>query len=344
MLAPCRSFPEFLQPEDGSRISLDPDFHSARAPSTSKSGQRITTEAGSRAELVLNDQTTVTPDPRTSLRIEQTTQGPSIQLEQGRINLEAAKQPAGKFISIEASGTQVKVLGTRLDVRVVQKTSGGRQTVVRVDSGRVEMASAGQSVLLGPGTIGVPDEKQPPVRSSLTFEVNELIALFHQSKALAAQSGREHALPGIVDFTTGTIWSVVLSKTLQPAGPNRFSLRLKYPAFRAKAYTLDGAEIPVEGTGTTLYLNTGSMETPQQPEFFILKVPGIAGLLTERAQGLNEYSLPGSTEELPVLLQLHLPLSAHIANLSPLPRATSTERNRLLVTVLAAVRLPQLYE
>jgi hypothetical protein len=309
-----------------------------------KSGQRIQTRAGSGAEIFLADRSKLTPAPRTSLQITRSGQGPRILLEQGTIQVEAAKQPAGKAIRIEAARAQIKVLGTRLEVRLVEKPSGTRQTRVRVLSGQVEMESGAQKVLLFAGTEGVADADQPPVRSSVVFEVNELLGLFNQTKALAEQSGHPCGLPAIFDLTTGTLWAVVPGQRLQAAGLRMFNLKLKYPAFRVAAYTLDGAEILVAGNGQVLRLDFSAMPSPQSPDYVILKVPGVGGLVKETAAGLNECALPGTESDLPTLLQFHLPESARLEQLTPGAVGTSRERNRLIVTVAARVVPPEVYE
>ena len=146
----------------------------------------VRTRAGSKAQILLPDQSKLIPEPRTSLHIARTWHGPRITLEQGTLSLEAAKQPTGKAITIESSRAHIKVLGTKLDVRRVEKPSGKQQTRVRVLSGQVELESGGQKVQLLPGTEGVADENQPPTRVSLVFEVNELIELFNQTSVLDA--------------------------------------------------------------------------------------------------------------------------------------------------------------
>ncbi len=309
-----------------------------------KSGQRIQTRTGSRAEIVLPDNSKLVPAPRTSLQISRSDQGPRIVLEEGTVQLEAAKQAAGKSIRIEAAGAHVKVLGTRLEVRLVEKSSGARQTRVRVLSGQVEMESGGQKVLLLPGTEGLADADQPPVRSSVVFEVNELLRLLKETKTLAAHSARGYAPPAIFDLPTETLWTVVPAQRLQAAGPKLFTLKLKYPAFRVAAYTLEGAEVPVTGSGQVLRLDFSSMPAPKTPEYLILKVPGVGGLLKETSAGVNECSLPGSESDSPALLQFHLPEAARLEQVAPEATATRNERNRVILTVVAGARLPEVCE
>jgi hypothetical protein len=309
-----------------------------------KPGQHVQTRTGSKAEILLPDKSRLISAPRTTLQVARSRQGSRILLEEGAFSLEAAKQPPGKAIRIQASGARIKVLGTRLYVRLVEKPSGTRQTRVRVLSGQVKMESGGQTVLLLPGTEGVADTDQPPSRSSVVFEVNELIGLWNQTRALAANSGRRYGLPAILDLTTETFWSLVPTQRLQPAGPKAFTLKLKYPAFRSAAFTLDGAEIPAAGSGQILRLDFSTLPSPQLPEYLILKVPGVGGLIRETEAGLNECALPGPETDLPALLEFHLPESARLEQVTPGAMGTRQERNRLIVTVAASVRLPQVCE
>ena len=312
-------------------------------PAGLRSGQRVMTRSGSKARILLSDQSTLTPDPRTTIQIAQTRQGPKIVLEQGRLGIEAAKQPRGKSMTIEACETRVKVLGTKLDVRLVEKLSGTRQTRVRVFSGSVEMESGGQKLLVPAGTEGVADEGQPPVRYSSVFEVNELIRLMDETRALARQSGRTHGPPAIIDLTSSTVWSVIPVQALHPSSPNVLSLRLKYPAFGAIAYSLDGAEIPSAGSGELLQLDLSNAAGTLASGYVILKVPGVGGLLQTTGEDRYECAIPGSDTDLPSLIQLHLPESARIENAVPAVAGTTTERNKLIITVAASARLPQVH-
>ncbi len=309
-----------------------------------KSGQRIKTDVGSKAQVVLPDQSQVVPEPRTSLQIAETRQGPKILLEQGTINLIAAKQPPGKAITIQSGHAQVKVLGTRLDVRLVEKPSGARQTRVRVLSGHVEMESGGQRVALPAGTEGVADEDAPPVRASVAFEVNELIRLFEQTRGLAAQTGRRYGQPAIVDLTTGTLWEIIPGNVVQVDTRGAATLNLKYPAFGVRAYTLDGGSIATQGSGDLLRLDLSALPTPSIPEHLILKVPGVGGLLNGTETDGYACQFPaGDTGEL-TLVQLYLPASAEVENLSPAANTTAIESEKQIITVLADVRLPELNE
>ncbi|HWH71894.1 MAG TPA: hypothetical protein VNT26_21205, partial [Candidatus Sulfotelmatobacter sp.] len=244
-------------------------------------------------------------------------------------------------ITIQASGARVKVLGTKLEVRLVEKPTGRHQTRVRVLSGRVELESAGQKLLLPAGTEGAADEGQPPVRFSLVPEVNDLLALFNETNLRNAESGQEHGLPAIVDLTTATIWTVVPTEHLKAIGPGVSGLRLRYPAFSAKAYTLDGGEIPSEGRGELLRLDLAAAGAPK---YLLLKLPGVGGLVQTAGDGRYECNLPAN-ERAPIsLMQFRLPASAQVEELPGAVTSTALEGNKLIQTVAARLRLPQLYE
>jgi len=136
---------------------------------------------------------------------------------------------------------------------------------------------------------------------------------------------------------------VVPTKDLQATGQNAFSVRLKYPAFRAKAYTLEGAEIPSEGSGDLLRLEPSRVKGLQVSEYSILKVPGVHGLLRQTEAGFAECSLPGAEADLPALFQFHLPSSARLEQPLPGLVRTITERNRHVLTLAARLRLPRIY-
>ena len=188
------------------------------------------------------------------------------------------------------------------------------------------------------------EENQPPVRESLVFEVNELIGLFNQTSALAKQSGRAYGPPALIDLTTATVWAVVPSKSLSSTGPGSFSLRLKYPAFRAKAYTLEGADIPSEGSGQVMRLTLPTGTSAQLPEYLIIKVPGVGGLLKTGERGFIECSLAGDDTGLPSLFRFHLPEWAHLQNVEPAGTGPRIERNILILTVAANAKAPQVLE
>ena len=308
-----------------------------------RSGQRIQTQSGSKARVLFDDQSQITPDPRTRLRVDQTRQGPRILLESGMIHLQAAPQPLDQFIAIETAHAQVKVLGTKLDVRLVRKPNGVEQTQVRVLEGKVDLTSGGHTVRLGPGMEGIADANQPPTRQSLVFEVNELIRLLEQTRAREKQSGRPQGLPMIVDFTTATLWSVIPGTNLSQTAPGEYSLTLKFPAFQARAYTMEGAEVPASGSGNVLRLDARFWRTDRHrapPELLLMKVSGVGGLVQILEGDICEYQCPGNGAEIPSLVQFHLPTAAQIKSVNVPILSTNRQRDRLIITVAASARMP----
>jgi hypothetical protein len=118
---------------------------------------------------------------------------------------------------------------------------------------------------------------------------------------------------------------------------------LKYPAFQARAYSVDGIEIPSEGSGEVLRLDLSKATRALASGYLILKVPGVGGLFEATGEDRYECALPASDSDLPSLIQVHLPESARIENAAPAPTGTTTERNKLIITVAASARLPQIH-
>ena len=131
-------------------------------------GHWLETAWGSQAEVLLADQSTLVVQPHTRLQINSSNGGKEILLEQGQISVEVAKQPPGNVLTIRTPESKVTVVGTALDVRVLTKPDGRKQTWVDVHSGRVEFASGGQSVLLQPNMQGIANEGEPPIARSQT--------------------------------------------------------------------------------------------------------------------------------------------------------------------------------
>ncbi len=318
-------------------IQSNGDTQAIQDTSELQSGQLVKTAPGSQARIVLNDQSLLLPDPRTILRVERTRKGPTVLLERGAVTIEARKQAPGQSIDISAGGSHIKVLGTKLDVRLARKPDGTEQTYVRVFSGRVELDSGGSKVLVLPGTQAVADAGQAPVRSSVVFEVNELIRLFDQTHESVDLEG----LPAIVDFTTDTLWTVVPGKSLIRTGPGTFDLTLNYPAFGSKAYTLEGVEIAAQGNGRAFHLDTSGTPSQEVPECLIIRIPNARGWFRIVDEGAYACKLDGSEADPLSLIQFHLPQHTQIEDVSQEIIEKTRRRNRLMVTIAARVRLPQ---
>jgi hypothetical protein len=305
-----------------------------------RSGERIEASGGTKARILLADQSRLTPDPRSRLQIVQTATGPNIVLEQGAIRLEAAKQPAGKQISIATEDSHIKVLGTDLEVRLARKPDGTRQTRVHVRSGRVEMESGGHKILILPGTEGIAEEGGTPVRSSVFFEVNELIRLHEKTLAMARETGDRPGLPEIIDAGAATLWSLVPFDRLARQGDGRCSLSLRYPAFQVQVFTLEGEAIPSQGQGRVLTLNLGDIQGGQPPQYLAIRVPHVSGLFTTARQGIFELGLPSADPHVTSLVQVHLPPGAHLEEVSPDALEMASMLGRQIITIVGHCELP----
>jgi len=305
-----------------------------------KPGQRVRTAPGSQAWIVLKDQSLLIPDPRTILKVDATAQGPTVALEQGAVTIEARKQVPGQSIGINVGSSHIRVLGTKLDVRLAKKPDGTKQTCVRVFSGRVELESGGSKVLVLPGTQAVADEGRAPMRSSVVFEVNELIRLFDKTR----QSDELQGLPVIIDFATDTLWAVTSAEGLTETGVGRFDLKLNYSSFQVKAYTVEGAEIATQGSGKVLHLDMSSSASQQSPEYLIMKIPNARGWFHMVDEGLQACELPGNETDPLGLIQFHLPPLTLIEDASVPIIEKTAKSDRLIVTAAARVQLPGILE
>jgi hypothetical protein len=307
-------------------------------------GQWVEVLSGSRAEVLLKDQSRLLPEPRTVFQINVKRAGFDILLQRGAIAIEAAKQPPGKSLTVKTDGSRIRVLGTKLDVRLVRKPDGTRRTRVSVTSGSVELESSGKTILLLPDTEGIADEGQAPVRRSANLEVNEMIRLFDKNNELAAQSNVEAGLPVIIDFMGGssaTIWTVVPQEKIQATGTGRYSLKLRSPALEVEAFTLDGVALDVDGRGNVLQIGPADVLTSSPgPGYIILKMPNITGLFQAGDKDAFQFDSTPSDASIVTLFQFRLPESTYIEEIFPRPLETERKLNRLVVTVAANSQMP----
>ncbi|HUW19579.1 MAG TPA: FecR family protein [Sedimentisphaerales bacterium] len=308
-------------------------------------GQWVEVLSGSRAGILLKDQSRLSPEPRTAFQVNARKHGLEILLERGAIAIEAAKQPPGKSLTIKTDGSRIRVFGTRLDVRLVRKPDGSRRTRVRVASGSVELQSSGKKVLLLPNTEGIADEGQEPVRRSANLEVSEMTRLFDKSKELAAQSNVKAGLPVIIDFMGGssaTVWTVVASEKLQAADADRYLLRLKHPAFGVEAFTLDGAALDVDAKGNVLQIDLAdALEKSAPAGHLILKIPNVQGLFRAEEEGIFQFDSPPCAAPVVTLFQFRLPEGAYVDEASPEIIEREKKLNKLVVTVAANSQMPE---
>jgi len=74
-----------------------------------------------------------------------------VELEQGLVTLQVEKLAPGLGFSVQTPDARVTVHGTRFTVQVSPRAPSGTVTSVAVSEGRVEVASPGHVVFLGPG-------------------------------------------------------------------------------------------------------------------------------------------------------------------------------------------------
>jgi len=307
--------------------------------------QWVQTQSGTTAHVVLTDQSRLTPHPRTAMQLDLHKHGPTVRLERGSVAIEAHKQPPGRYLLVETPGTSIKILGTKLDVRVVEKPTGVKQTRVRLHSGSVELASGGISTLLLPGMIGVAEEGKAPSGESSVLEVNELRRLLQDTRRRAEQTNAQANMPMIIDYVNSTVWTIVPLSQFNAGPANSHSLRLKYPAFGVKAYTLEGAEADTRAEGRVLHVG---LSRRSQTAGVILRIPNAAGLFRGPDDETREFTMPAASVRSVTRLQLCLPKSATVqviqGRIIDQIVETSERLDRLIVTLEADSQALHIYE
>jgi len=279
---------------------------------TIRRGQRIQTHTGSRAEIVLADKSRLLIEPRSAVRVDRG----RLVLEQGGMSLDVVRQAAGRPLEIASPGALVRVLGTRLDVHVIQKSDGRKQTRVSVETGKVEMESGPRIVFLPAGTEGIAEEGRALVRRALVPEVNEMIRLREWNVKLARERKVSQGVPCIVDFNgdgTATVWTVVKAREA-----SRYD----------RIYTLAGSIAGPEDLAVA--------ETE-----VIVQTRNVRGLFDAKGRGMYEVDRAASSPASLSLVQFRLPGSARIDAVSPEPIETRRTLSRLVVTVPAEAGLSE---
>jgi hypothetical protein len=301
--------------------------------------QWIETLSGSKAEILLNDKSKLLPAPRTVFQINRGKDGQQILLQRGFVAIEAAKQPSGKSLTIKTDGCQVRVLGTNLDVRLVQRPDGSKRTHVSVASGSVELESSGEKVLLSANTEGIADEGKTPVKRPSNLEVSEIVGLFNKNNELAIQSNVNAGLPAIIDFkggSTAAVWTVIPCEKLEETGTGQYSLKLKYPASGARVFTLEGTELPVSNQGRTLQIDFSSLDVdPSQIDQLVLQLPEIKGVFQSGEGSIVQFDRPAGSYPIVTLFQFRLPELANVEQIHPEPIETARKLNKFVITVAA---------
>jgi hypothetical protein len=302
-------------------------------------GQWIETVSGSKAEILLKDKSKLLPAPRTVLQIKNKKNGQQILLQRGFVAVEAAKQPLGKSLTIKTDGSQVRVLGTNLDVRLVKKPDGSKRTRVSVASGSVELESSGGKVLLVANTEGIADEGKTPVKRPSNLEVSEIVRLFNKNHELAIQSNVNAGLPAIIDFkgdSSAAVWTIIPYEKLEETEAGQYLLRLKYPSSGARVFALEGTQLPVSNQGRNLQIDFSGLAVDlSQINQLVLQLPEIKGIFQSGEGNIVQFDRSASSHPIVTLFQFRLPESANVEQIHPEPIETARKLNRLVITVAA---------
>ncbi|UCD29381.1 MAG: FecR domain-containing protein [Planctomycetota bacterium] len=311
------------------------------------SGQWIKTHSGSRAEIVLKDKSKLFIQPRTTIQIEEKKRGEKVMLREGFIKVAAAKQPAGRALTIEAPASQIKVLGTELEVHVVQKPDGRKQARVSVTSGKVELESAGQKVFLPPNTEGIAEKGRPPIRRSLTLEVNEMLRLLEENERLAAEAKLSAGVPTIIDFNddaSATVWTILPINNQTNTYLQKYMIKPASADSEIKAFTLEGASLRVIGEKGRWQIDLSLAPVPPGEQTkVIVRITNVEGLFANKGAGVFEFNRPPGSPECLSLFQFRLPASASVEKVSPTHIETRKTLSRLVVTISADTQMTGLF-
>ena len=297
----------------------------------------VRTHWGSQAEMRLADRSRLLSHSRTSIRLESGRKGEKILMQEGWLSVEAAKQAPGKELRIETPSARISVLGTRFDVRLVQKPNGRKQTRVSVTSGLVNLESARSEVLLPPNTEGIADEGRPPERRCLTPEVNELVRLITLNERLAREKGLQAGTPSLIEFhsdATATVWLILSLRNSARGDSDAYTFQLKEETGEVAAYTLEGTPLEVRTSGRRVEVRAGGdyakMEAGRR---IILKLRGVKGLFAALGKGTFEYGRAGDDPSVLSLYQFRLPESALLEEIKPQAIETAEFLTRQVITL-----------
>ncbi len=302
-------------------------------------GEWIRTHSGSRASIVLPDKSRLTVQPRTLVQVDAREHGGKVSLQEGSIRVTATEQPPGESLTIEAPGSRIEVLGTRLDVHVVRKPDGRKRTSVTVLSGEVALESGGKRVRLLPNMEGMAEEGKPPVTRSITVEVNEMALLLEKTDRLAAEADVSAGAPTIIDFNgdaTATVWTVASIENTTSDSLREHLLTHVPPGCEIAAFTREGASLPVDTEDGRWRIDLSLVPVPPaQTQQVIVRVTNVEGWFERKGRGSFEFSRPESPSKAICLCQFRLPSSAVIEEAFPKPIETRRTPARLVVTIAA---------
>lgn len=306
-------------------------------------GQRIRTCSGSRAGIQLSGDTHLGIDPRSQIHIADRSKGERLVLSKGssRLWVNVDQKTLGNTWTVETPGAELTISPsppdypmTLLDVHIVEKPDGRKQTRASVEFGSAELTAAGRKVVLLPNMEGVVDEGEPPYTRSLTAEVNEINRLIEQTETLAAESGVQAGCPSIVEFNgegQPTLWTVFSIHNAADSELTRYELPLPSSTEVLGVYTLDGVENVYARFPWSALLN--DPVRPGGETKVIVKYSGRRSMFENLGGGTHEFNSPPGEASILSLVQFRLPSSAHVEELSPPPIETRTTLSRLSLTV-----------
>jgi len=142
---------------EGTLLRPGDDSSPLTAGASLKEGERVRTAKGSGAVLTLTDGTRIEMSERAELALDRGFRGTTIQLDGGRIIVEAAEQKDGRLY-VATGDCLVSVVGTVFSVN-----SGLKGSRVSVLAGEVEVARKGKTDVLKPGDQVTTDPMLAPV-------------------------------------------------------------------------------------------------------------------------------------------------------------------------------------
>ncbi len=306
-----------------------------------RTGSLVSTLSGSRAAILLTDGSKLTLAPRTTVKMSDGRQGPVVELETGAVDVQAAKQQAGRRLVVQTPGSRVTTLGTVFTVQLSTKADGTRKTRVGVASGLVEFESGGRKVQLPARTEGIAEEGQSPEKRLVRFELNEMLRLIRGTSELASELNKKAGSPAIIqcrDGSTAAIWTVIRLNGFRETEGGARTLQLKSPAAGAKLFTLEGREILSEAEGRNLLVKASALGSGASQETqLILELRDVKGVFQTDEGGTTRLSLPAGPSDAVTLLQFHLPNEAKIEHIWPEPVERTRVLNRLAITVAAEI-------
>jgi FecR-like protein len=307
-------------------------------------GQGIRTCSGSRAGVQLSGDTHLGIDPRSQIHVADSSKGERLVLSKGssRLWVNVDQKTLGNTWTVETPGAELTVSPsppdypmTLVDIHVIEKPNGRKQTRASVEFGSAELAAAGQRVVLLPNMEGVVDEGGPPRTRSLTAEVNEINRLIEQTETLAVESGVQAGCPSIVEFNgegKPTLWTVFPIPNTTDTELTRYKLPLPASTEILGVYTLDGVKDVYFVHSPWVNL----LDDPVPPggeTRVIVKYSGQQGMFENAGAGTHEFNSPPGEAGKLSLVQFRLPASARVEELSPSPIETRKTLSRLSLTV-----------